>query len=1220
VRTADAHLTPQEFELVLFTAAVSTPTTADRAQVREAQQHLDGCEHCQSVARHYANVDSALARLRAGQGSVRKPDCPEETVWMELAAGLTEERAASGLLEHAAQCDYCGKLLREAAEDLAMEPSPEVERAVAALRTAQPDAQQALAAKLAKTGTGRDEPVSDRRRESAVRPEGRAGFTWWPRLAWAAAGIAVVVVAVLAGMRMFRQPDPNQLLAKAYTQKRTIELRFPGAEYGPIRVERGAGNKDQPTEFYEAEVIIKRESGKHAEDPNWLQAQARAALLQWDYESAIRDIEDALMLKPEDPALLQDKAMAYFERAEKLGPQGAIDYGEAAEDLSKALKKTPEDPVALFNRAIIYEKIHLPNEAIADLEHYLRVDPSGPWSAEAKERLDRLKKMVKAHDDALAEPLDDPATFLRHMGDPAAVAHIDERIEDYQDLAIKEWLPAAFPVTGRTSKSGEAFSALRALADILQERHKDKWLNDLLDESSNAPAFALAIAQLRDAFVASTVGDPSLATTSSREAENFFEQAGSGPGVLRAEIEEVRALQRAQSGDRCTDTGRRFEEKVLQSGYRWVKAQFAIDQSSCSMMLTRFNRAHSFIEKARSALHAGKYSSLALRATGISAAIATDSGDLVEAWRQDQDGLAEYWEIPPARALRGQQFYDDLTYSAENLGNSELALAYAEESARLISIVGDLKTEALARQHLAQIAMHDGYLSIAAAEMHHSLDLLSRLSSSEALENYKAYGEIGLAEAETRSGKLADAENRLERVAQRHFESFTIPRNLYRAHAMLMEKEGRADLAETELLNGVRIADASLNGMNATAGYLWIQENSSLYRSLIELQLARGQTDEAFLTWEWYKSAGYGSSALPVNSLQTLLSRHLIPELIQAQKNDTVLSYSLLPHGLAIWILDDNSLEAKIVPLDPEYLVSLSRYFVTLCADPDSDMGRLKARGRKLFDLLISPVQAKLAPDKTLVIESDEGLGDLPFEALFMNDGRYLGDAFRIVESPGLFNKAHLRPVSPISASTRSVFVSSMATVTLADGTTLTPASDADQEIDAIASRFRDPEVLKYDAATVSRVAHVIERAQLVHFAAHAVSDGKREGIVLWSSDGNGRRAELWGAKYIKNGLFGHTSLVVLSACATGRAVRGRQGIHDNLVRALSLAGVAQTVASRWDVNSASTTSFMIRFYRELLSGKSVPAALQGVARTLREQPDLGHPYYWAAFGAFGRG
>ena len=75
----------------------------------------------------------------------------------------------------------------------------------------------------------------------------------------------------------------------------------------------------------------------------------------------------------------------------------------------------------------------------------------------------------------------------------------------------------------------------------------------------------------------------------------------------------------------------------------------------------------------------------------------------------------------------------------------------------------------------------------------------------------------------------------------------------------------------------------------------------------------------------------------------------------------------------------------------------------------------------------------------------------------------------------------------------------------------------------------------------------------------------------------------------------------------------------DNLALAFLTAGVPQVVASRWDVDSAATATLMRAFYQHYVAGGSAAHALQAAAGKLRASPATGHPYYWAAFDAFGR-
>src|SRR5262249_9016494 len=152
-----------------------------------------------------------------------------------------------------------------------------------------------------------------------------------------------------------RRPPIDDLLAAAYTEQRTFELRIPRAAYAPVRLTRGNGSQfDFPPALLEGEVRIARELPKDPGNVALLQAKARADLLKWSYDGAIAALERARKIQPASPSLLTDLASAYFERAEAEHRGGQ--YAAALALLDKALDAQPNDPVTLFNRAILHDR------------------------------------------------------------------------------------------------------------------------------------------------------------------------------------------------------------------------------------------------------------------------------------------------------------------------------------------------------------------------------------------------------------------------------------------------------------------------------------------------------------------------------------------------------------------------------------------------------------------------------------------------------------------------------------------------------------------------------------------------------------------------------------------------------------------------------------------------------------------------------------------------
>ncbi len=293
-----------------------------------------------------------------------------------LVPGLVDPAEAEELLAHAAECDWCGEILREAAQDLADPPTDEEEEIARGTKFADPNYRQALAERLAGSST------SERRR--TVR-------WWWP----AAAGLATAMVVGVVGYEQWGigAGGTARLLAKAYTERRQMDVRLPGAVYSQKHLVMAGESSsiDKPPALDEAWLNIKRGIRSHPEDPRWLQLEGRAELLENKEDAAIVELDRARALRPADASILADLGAAYFQKAEKTGDDPEY-FKKAFEVLSQGAHVKPDDPVLAFNRALAAEQILTPNVAREAWEKYLELDPHSGWAAEAREHRDKVKK------------------------------------------------------------------------------------------------------------------------------------------------------------------------------------------------------------------------------------------------------------------------------------------------------------------------------------------------------------------------------------------------------------------------------------------------------------------------------------------------------------------------------------------------------------------------------------------------------------------------------------------------------------------------------------------------------------------------------------------------------------------------------------------------------------------------------------------------------------
>src|SRR6266404_3585294 len=401
----------------------------------DVHPHLAACPTCREQFDDLALLDRQLDRqmkgMRLAESPPRQGDCPRPGLWREIVGGLTPPSETLIYLEHASRCDRCGPLLREAVTevaDLNGETTAAERTLIAILESARAEWQQRLAQQIAGTQhSGRD----------------RESMPWWqrwlavprlalprlavPRLAMAGASL-LAIVAVGSWVVVHRVNNYNatrnqpaaagRLLARAYTEKRTLELRIAGADYAPLRVSRGpaASFTSRPAALLKAEALIASQLESHPADPSWLQAQAQADVLEGKYDAAVEALRRALELEPHSPALLIDLATAHFQRAQQEDHKD--DFGTAYEYLSQALRLRPDDPVALFNRAMVAEHQFLYRQALDDWDHYLRVDSASQWAEEARNRANAVREKLKEHE-SNAKPLMSPAQVAAVAASPS---------------------------------------------------------------------------------------------------------------------------------------------------------------------------------------------------------------------------------------------------------------------------------------------------------------------------------------------------------------------------------------------------------------------------------------------------------------------------------------------------------------------------------------------------------------------------------------------------------------------------------------------------------------------------------------------------------------------------------------------------------------------------------------------------------------------------------
>lgn len=1208
----EKHLSIEQIELLMGIEPTASDHFEDAELREQGRLHLAQCEACQTLLAKEVEADRELRSLSIGLPASSEVRCPSMDTFYKLAAGALIQSDSEGLMKHIVECDHCGPVFRQAVEDLRTEVTPDEISIIRSLKSSAPGWQKELANRLVSGANKSGETIPD-----AMRPLQQAVPFVTTRWVYAVAAILIVALLAVGGRAIWlsRPSYTEQLLGQAYAERRNMEVRIVGALYGPLRFGRGAhpSSSDRPAVLSEAEKRIRDELGRHPGSIPWRQAKVRQELLEGDYDSAVRVAELALDEGPASPSLLNDLACAYFQKAEYEGTVSAVEYGKAYESLSKALAISPDDPVTLFNRGVVSQRLELYSQAREDLQRYLALDPnpSSEWHVEASSKLKDVEDILNRQKSQSDKPLEGPKEVAADLssGESERISEVDSRADVYQKLVVEEWLQLfanGRTLDGETRDSVE--SALRLLAEDFRVRHGDLWLTDFLSVRSSASP--MAVQSLAQAVKASSKGDQERAIQLAKVAEEQFQIERNEPGRIRAAFERIYANHLAAHGEVCHEDAGVLLNVLKGRNYAWIETQTQLESAACAQQISRIDESISRSREALELARNANYGNLELRATMFAIdplpAPIQRANLLLEA-------LSLYWRGRYER-MRGYSLYASMDYtSGDDLEMWHLNEAVIKEGLRLLETDPDLALRGLETYRLAHTQIILGETEQANQTAVEAKKLLAQ-SESPALS---AGAVVDLAEADVIKGRYRDALGLLG-SAEPYLAGLSqdiVAGKFYSVRAAALLGDGRSFESEESFVQALRIARKALAGISEERDrYSWMQTLVPGYRSLAYLELQKNP-ETSFRLWESFKGGSIAS--IPDVQEESFSVRTLEAQLPSldawADGSTLVLSYASFPEGIAIWGYDGKRVNKIWLPGMNSEIDPLARRFREGCADPGSDPGSLVLQGRKLYDLLIKPAEGWMRGRSRLIVEPDTSIISIPFEALVDEKGKYLADSYDIEYSPGTAFLNSDKSSGRISHRSRVLVVGQ----SLGDAEENLPRlPGASEEARDVAAQFDESVLLIDNDARLESIFRELPRAEVFHFAGHALGTRQRNGLLLAGS-GITQDERFLDAGKFNSKLLGQSRLVVLSACSTANGIGSGMDDRESLVRKVLGAGVPTVVASRWVVDSIATREWMKTFYEQAATTGYAGAAAGRTRMAIRTITKWRHPFYWASFSVF---
>jgi len=360
-----------------------------------------------------------------------------------------------------------------------------------------------------------------------------------------------------------------------------------------------------------------------------------------------------------------------------------------------------------------------------------------------------------------------------------------------------------------------------------------------------------------------------------------------------------------------------------------------------------------------------------------------------------------------------------------------------------------------------------------------------------------------------------------------------------------------------------------------------------------------------------------------------------------------ILEYFLSDPNSFVWVISKNHFSVYQIPARQLILEQIKILLGSISFPEQRFTDLFEKPGRRLFEMLLQPIQSRIDSAQKLVIIPDGELAYLPFELLRLSGGnsnhRYLIETHQVLYAPStsIFFRSTRNDRTP-DVDQKELLIVGNPSLQPADSTEMVqlhvnwqnevvhnelfqpwqrvkPLYFVQQEITRISQLFLSNQVtvLSGEKATESHFKQFSNPARYkrIHFATHGFineSESQLSGLFLGLpdslEDGFLRIPEI-------SQLRLNADLVVLSACQTGRGKLYRSNEVESLARAFMAAGTSAVIVSLWNVDDRSTAIFMEDFYRYLKEDNQSPSG--ALARTkidMLKSEEFQHPYYWAPF------
>ncbi len=985
---------------------------------------------------------------------------------------------------------------------------------------------------------------------------------------------AVVLVSIATAIFMLARATSLRRLIRAAgaAAQRPIEGRLAGFPWAPWFSHAPSDSSLTALRSVAASVL--------ADESVTPRDAAVAKLLCGRTADAVQRFETLTALGSASDEDWSDLAAARLEKARATNDPELIAHALVAAD--RALAANPWCLQAGYNRAIALEHLGLTAAAATAWRHYLELDGSSDWASEARQRLAAATAPTRLQRWRSAQPEVERASA---RGDLAALRAVVRAFPlQVRTLVETELLPqwGAAASAGDAPRAERLLSRARNLAVALQEANGDALLANSVESAADPRLLATAWVAYGEARAHNS--NRRIAQSMERfvDAERKF-AAARNPMELSAAYFHANALidlhRPAESAAMAIAIERRVPPKYrsLRAHLEWLRNRLTNDAG-------RYYDAYIAAKRARESFEQLGELDYAARLRTSEAAMLWRMGRDAEAWRERRAALAGSFSSGRPRWI--ETAIESIARDEAENGNRDVALSLFKVQVETQSELPGMRFAGILWRDFLDASLRDRPLNPAEAR-------ITANAIPDAMQRADALDELRLAEAMAlmktdpkRAEQLLTevAEFRTQTQFAARLPAIYLQRGRVR-RALLRTQEAESDFRRSiELIESrrSRIRDESLRDT-------YLGNSTDAYRELADLLLTRGDWKGAFATSERARARllldRAGLEVMPPQAIAD-----------SAPANAVAAHLTCLTRETLLVVIERGYATPRIIRAGAHEIASLR----------DEAQKQDERALRRLHELLIAPMQDRLAADKVLIIIPDDATIGIPFAALRDVRGRYLIESVSIAIAPAAAAIASQQKLAPNA--TAAIVADPAFSTSLFPSLDRLPAARAD--LRAVKSVFRNAITLTGSEATPAALESVAKKSELLHVAAHAFSSRRDASVSLIALASSRRDDGTLYLRDIESLELPHHPLVVLAGCETA-ALGGGKGSVRTLAHAFLAAGSRAVLASLWDIDDQHASTLTNAFYGNVARGVPFAAALrEAQLAALRTMPET----EWSAF------